>query len=102
MAAASAERFSSCDVGVFGMGTMGQNLALNIASRGFTVAAYNRPDEFQVSPSEPTHARHTERERERERDKVGVHLTGRSCRAIRKRVCLLQPLIFLVWMDELN
>ena len=36
------------DFGVFGMGTMGQNLALNIASRGFVVAAYNRPDEFQA------------------------------------------------------
>jgi 6-phosphogluconate dehydrogenase len=37
-----------CHFGVFGMGTMGQNLALNVASRGFVVAAYNRPDEFQV------------------------------------------------------
>ena len=36
-----------CEFGVFGMGTMGQNLALNVASRGFVVAAYNRPDEFQ-------------------------------------------------------
>ena len=38
-----------CHFGVFGMGTMGQNLALNVASRGFVVAAYNRPDQFQVS-----------------------------------------------------
>ena len=37
----------SCSFGVFGMGTMGQNLALNVASRGYAVAAYNRPDEFQ-------------------------------------------------------
>mmetsp|Transcript_21332 Transcript_21332/g.46798 ORF Transcript_21332/g.46798 Transcript_21332/m.46798 type:complete len:504 (-) Transcript_21332:486-1997(-) len=36
------------DFGVFGMGTMGQNLALNIAERGYRLAAYNRPDEFQA------------------------------------------------------
>ena len=37
-----------CDIGVFGMGVMGQNLALNAADSGFTVAAYNRADEFQA------------------------------------------------------
>jgi len=37
-----------CEVGVFGMGVMGQNLALNIADSGFRVACYNRPDEFQA------------------------------------------------------
>lgn len=36
------------EFGVFGMGTMGQNLALNIAERGFRVSAYNRPDKFQA------------------------------------------------------
>jgi len=36
------------DFGVFGMGTMGQNLALNISERGYRLAAYNRPDEFQA------------------------------------------------------
>ena len=37
-----------CDIGVFGMGVMGQNLALNAADNGgFNVAAYNRADEFQ-------------------------------------------------------
>mmetsp|Transcript_31308 Transcript_31308/g.43405 ORF Transcript_31308/g.43405 Transcript_31308/m.43405 type:complete len:513 (-) Transcript_31308:155-1693(-) len=36
------------EFGVFGMGTMGQNLCLNIAEKGFRVAAYNRPDEFQA------------------------------------------------------
>ena len=35
------------DIGVFGMGVMGQNLCLNAADAGFTVSAYNRPDEFQ-------------------------------------------------------
>jgi len=38
----------TCEFGVFGMGVMGQNLALNIAERGYKLAAYNRPDEFQV------------------------------------------------------
>jgi len=33
-------------VGVFGMGVMGQNLALNIASKKFPVSCYNREDEF--------------------------------------------------------
>ena len=36
------------DLGVFGMGVMGQNLALNAADNGFVVSAYNRPDEFQA------------------------------------------------------
>ncbi|KAJ1447558.1 putative 6-phosphogluconate 1-dehydrogenase [Pelagophyceae sp. CCMP2097] len=34
------------DFGVVGMGTMGQNLALNVASRGLAVSAWNRADEF--------------------------------------------------------
>ena len=33
-------------IGVFGMGVMGQNLALNIASKNFKVSCYNREDEF--------------------------------------------------------
>ena len=37
-----------CDIGVFGMGVMGQNLALNAADSGFTVAAYNRADDVAV------------------------------------------------------
>ena len=32
----------SCDIGVYGMGVMGRNLALNIASKGFNVAVSNR------------------------------------------------------------
>lgn len=31
------------DIGVYGMGVMGQNLALNIASHGFNVSVCNRP-----------------------------------------------------------
>jgi len=33
---------SANDIGVVGMGTMGRNLALNIADHGFAVAVYNR------------------------------------------------------------
>jgi 6-phosphogluconate dehydrogenase len=33
------------DIGVVGLAVMGRNLALNIADRGFAVAAYNRSDE---------------------------------------------------------
>ncbi len=32
----------TCDIGVIGMAVMGQNLALNIESKGFTVAVFNR------------------------------------------------------------
>ena len=31
-----------CDIGLIGLAVMGQNLVLNIESRGFTVAVYNR------------------------------------------------------------
>lgn len=31
-----------CDIGVYGLAVMGQNLALNIASKGFQVAVGNR------------------------------------------------------------
>ncbi|MCD6541124.1 NADP-dependent phosphogluconate dehydrogenase, partial [Candidatus Bipolaricaulota bacterium] len=33
------------DIGVIGMAVMGQNLALNIESKGFTVAVFNRTAE---------------------------------------------------------
>jgi 6-phosphogluconate dehydrogenase len=33
---------SECDIGVVGLGTMGRNLALNLADHGFAVAVYNR------------------------------------------------------------
>jgi len=36
---------ASCDVGMIGLGVMGQNLALNMADHGFAVAAYNRSPE---------------------------------------------------------
>ena len=31
-----------CDIGLIGLAVMGENLALNIESRGFTIAVYNR------------------------------------------------------------
>lgn len=34
-----------CEIGVVGLGTMGRNLALNIADHGFPVAVYNRHPE---------------------------------------------------------
>ncbi len=34
-----------CDIGLVGLGTMGRNLALNIADHGFAVAVYNRTAE---------------------------------------------------------
>ena len=31
-----------CDIGLIGLAVMGENLALNIESRGFRIAVYNR------------------------------------------------------------
>ena len=31
-----------CDIGLIGLAVMGENLALNIESRGFSIAVYNR------------------------------------------------------------
>jgi len=43
---------STCDIGLIGLAVMGENLALNIESRGFQVAVYNRTvskvDEFSA------------------------------------------------------
>lgn len=33
---------ASCDIGLIGLAVMGENLALNIASRGYSIAVYNR------------------------------------------------------------
>jgi len=33
------------DIGVFGLGVMGQNLALNFANNGFNVSVYNRKED---------------------------------------------------------
>ena len=33
---------SGADIGVIGLAVMGENLVLNMASRGYTVAVYNR------------------------------------------------------------
>ena len=40
----------SCDVGVYGLAVMGVNLALNVASKGYTVCVSNR------TPSRVDHA----------------------------------------------
>ena len=33
---------NQCDIGLIGLGVMGENLALNIESKGFSVAVFNR------------------------------------------------------------
>jgi 6-phosphogluconate dehydrogenase len=44
-----------CDIGLIGLAVMGQNLILNMADHGFTVAAYNRTiskvDDFLSGPA---------------------------------------------------
>lgn len=36
---------NQCDIGLIGLGVMGENLALNMESKGFTVAVFNRTTE---------------------------------------------------------
>ena len=47
---------AQCDIGLIGLAVMGQNLVLNMADHGFTVAAYNRTasrvDEFLAGPAQ--------------------------------------------------
>jgi 6-phosphogluconate dehydrogenase len=38
----------SSDIGVYGLAVMGQNLALNIAEKGFTVSVGNRSTGGQI------------------------------------------------------
>ncbi len=33
---------ATCDFGLIGLAVMGENLALNVASRGVSIAVYNR------------------------------------------------------------
>jgi 6-phosphogluconate dehydrogenase len=40
--AASTSPEGTCDIGLIGLAVMGENLALNIASRGFRIAVFNR------------------------------------------------------------
>src|SRR5215467_11934253 len=36
---------NQCDIGIIGMAVMGENLALNMESKGFSVAVFNRTTE---------------------------------------------------------
>src|SRR5947207_13106830 len=36
---------NQCDIGLIGLAVMGENLALNLESKGFSVAAFNRTTE---------------------------------------------------------
>ena len=40
----SAEPAKLSDIGLYGLGVMGQNMALNIAEKGFTISVCNRSD----------------------------------------------------------
>ena len=40
---------TSSDFGLIGLAVMGQNLVINIESRGFTVSVYNRRSEEHTS-----------------------------------------------------
>ncbi len=45
MERSSSDMAASCDIGLIGLAVMGQNLVLNMADHGFTVAVYNRTTE---------------------------------------------------------
>src|SRR5438093_6566609 len=36
---------NQCDIGLIGLGVMGENLVLNVESKGFSVAVFNRTTE---------------------------------------------------------
>ena len=69
----------SCDIGVYGLSVMGQNLALNIASKGFSVAVCNRSsDRVFPAPASPTLGRRVHRAcRARGGRREDVRLQGR-------------------------
>lgn len=47
---AAAEVEPTCDVGLYGLAVMGQNFALNMASKGFRVSVCNRsPEKIDVT-----------------------------------------------------
>ena len=54
---------NSADIGLVGLAVMGQNLALNIADHGYTIAVFNRNPEktrefiSEAKKNEPSHAR---------------------------------------------
>ena len=35
-------KYNNCDIGLIGLGVMGQNLALNLRDHGYKVVVYNR------------------------------------------------------------
>src|SRR5690554_4129014 len=52
------ESTARADIGLVGLAVMGQNLVLNMADKGFTVAVYNRTtskvDDFLAGPAKDT------------------------------------------------
>ena len=72
-----------CDIGLIGLAVMGQNLILNMADHGFTVAAYNRTtskvDEFMAGAAQ------------------GKSITG--CHSLEEMVKSLKPprRVFRLW-----
>src|SRR5436190_592339 len=56
---------NQCDIGIIGLAVMGENLALNLESKGFSVAVFNRTTEF------------TEKQRRGdELEGTGIHFVG--------------------------
>ena len=39
---------NQCDIGLIGLGVMGENLVLNMESKGFSVAVFNRTTEVKT------------------------------------------------------
>ena len=49
---------NQCDIGLIGLGVMGENLVLNMESKGFSVAVFNRTTEVtENSPQDAPKAK---------------------------------------------
>ena len=59
---------ATADIGLIGLAVMGENIVLNMESRGYTVAVFNRTtakvDEFLAGPTERRIAQAVRRDRE--------------------------------------
>ena len=66
---------NQCDIGLIGLAVMGENLALNLESKGFSVAVFNRTTEVTE--------KFAARTRQREEHSLDAH-DGGICRCAQK------------------
>jgi 6-phosphogluconate dehydrogenase len=76
------------DIGLIGLGVMGQNLALNIADHGYTIAVYNRHSD--TTHKFIAHCRHREPSHERIEGHTELERFVRSIRRPRRIILLVK------------